>query len=160
MHCVAGVSRSASIVCAYLMASKGMSLEQARQLCKKQRPCTRPNETFLKELKDFAAGLQQSKVGSQALMAHGMHQIASGVAKVDDFKVVHERQPTAVGLQHAMRALSPQKMAMGAMAIPMTSPLSMGLHPGMSHPGVGLGVQPVMPMGPPSPQKQAMMPFF
>lgn len=67
MHCVAGVSRSASIVCAYLMVHEGLSLEEARQLCKKQRPCTRPNESFLKQLKAWSATLRPPQQATQAV---------------------------------------------------------------------------------------------
>jgi len=54
VHCVAGVSRSASMCIAYLMQHHGMSLEEAKAKVKKQRPCTRPNESFMKQLKEFS----------------------------------------------------------------------------------------------------------
>lgn len=53
VHCVAGVSRSASICIAYLMQHHGYSTEQGRAHVKKKRPCTRPNESFIKQLQEF-----------------------------------------------------------------------------------------------------------
>jgi len=53
VHCVAGVSRSASICIAYLMLHHGYSTEEGRAHVKKKRPCTRPNESFIKQLQEF-----------------------------------------------------------------------------------------------------------
>lgn len=47
----AGVSRSASIVIAYLMRYKGISYEEARKLLEKARPQIRPNDGFVRQLK-------------------------------------------------------------------------------------------------------------
>ncbi len=43
VHCVAGISRSASIVLAYLMKFLRMSLKDAHTLVKSRRPLIRPN---------------------------------------------------------------------------------------------------------------------
>lgn len=47
---VAGVSRSAAIVIAYVMKHKKMTLVQAYQYVSKCRPCINPNIGFLKSL--------------------------------------------------------------------------------------------------------------
>ncbi|XP_065359713.1 dual specificity protein phosphatase 19 [Calliphora vicina] len=53
VHCNAGVSRSASIVIAYLMQFHEMDFETAYKQVKTQRECIQPNAGFLKELKEF-----------------------------------------------------------------------------------------------------------
>jgi protein-tyrosine phosphatase len=51
VHCAAGVSRSTSVVLAYLMTRKGMSLADALQFVRKVRPIVSPNPGFLDQLK-------------------------------------------------------------------------------------------------------------
>ena len=43
VHCVLGVSRSTSLVLAYLMKYKNMSLKSAFEFVSSRRPCVRPN---------------------------------------------------------------------------------------------------------------------
>ncbi|CAF3653948.1 unnamed protein product [Rotaria socialis] len=50
VHCMAGISRSATIVCAYLMRYMNMSLREAYLLCKKNRPICFPNLGFWSQL--------------------------------------------------------------------------------------------------------------
>lgn len=50
VHCNAGVSRSVSVVVAFLILDHGMSYEDAFALVKDVRPCARPNQGFLKQL--------------------------------------------------------------------------------------------------------------
>jgi hypothetical protein len=58
VHCYAGVSRSASIVIAYLMHKHKISLLDAMKLVKSKRSCISPNVGFLLQLKDFEKELQ------------------------------------------------------------------------------------------------------
>lgn len=50
IHCSAGVSRSASLVLAYLLACEGMSLIRALALTREQRPQVSPNPGFMAQL--------------------------------------------------------------------------------------------------------------
>jgi len=50
VHCMAGISRSTTIVCAYLMRYMNMSLRDAYLLCKKHRPICFPNLGFWNQL--------------------------------------------------------------------------------------------------------------
>jgi len=50
IHCAAGVSRSATIVCAYLMATENLTLTEAIEEVRKCRPCICPNHGFKKQL--------------------------------------------------------------------------------------------------------------
>ena len=51
VHCFAGVSRSSTIIIAYLMKIKGMTFEQALQFTKDKRRIISPNPGFIKQLK-------------------------------------------------------------------------------------------------------------
>lgn len=53
IHCVAGVSRSASLCIAYLMKYQRMTLEQAYYHVKKKRPVIHPNSGFWKQLIEY-----------------------------------------------------------------------------------------------------------
>jgi len=53
VHCNAGVSRSASIVIAYLMTREKMSFEEALHQVRNVKKDIRPNEGFTEQLKDY-----------------------------------------------------------------------------------------------------------
>lgn len=53
VHCMAGISRSSSIVIAYMMKSKGMDFQTAFDHVKSKRSCICPNEGFLSQLKNY-----------------------------------------------------------------------------------------------------------
>ncbi|XP_068702765.1 dual specificity protein phosphatase 14-like [Montipora foliosa] len=53
VHCIAGVSRSATLVLAYLMKHQKMKLIDAHAYVKKRRPLIRPNAGFWKDLVDY-----------------------------------------------------------------------------------------------------------
>lgn len=53
VHCVAGVSRSAAIVIAYLMKFKKMTLRDAFNYCYNLRPVIRPNNGFMMQLINY-----------------------------------------------------------------------------------------------------------
>uniref|UniRef100_A0A183C9B4 Protein-tyrosine-phosphatase n=1 Tax=Globodera pallida TaxID=36090 RepID=A0A183C9B4_GLOPA len=58
VHCVAGVSRSASLCIAYLMKHERMSLRQAYHYVKSARPIIRPNLGFWQQLVDYERKLR------------------------------------------------------------------------------------------------------
>lgn len=53
IHCNAGVSRSSSICIAYLMQIRKMTFDDAFVAVKTKRECIRPNDGFIKQLKQF-----------------------------------------------------------------------------------------------------------
>lgn len=53
IHCNAGVSRSASVCIAYLMLHRKMNFSAAFSCVKSKRECIRPNDGFLKQLKQM-----------------------------------------------------------------------------------------------------------
>lgn len=58
VHCIQGVSRSPSIVIAYLMATSEMGFRETRLYVKGKRPCIRPNDTFIKDLRNYCCVLR------------------------------------------------------------------------------------------------------
>ncbi|KAF8650927.1 hypothetical protein AX16_005025 [Volvariella volvacea WC 439] len=55
VHCYGGVSRSATIVTAYLMYTQNVGVEEALKTVKEKRPIVYPNENFLLQLQVFHA---------------------------------------------------------------------------------------------------------
>ncbi|CAD8165215.1 unnamed protein product [Paramecium octaurelia] len=61
VHCMAGVSRSASIVIAYIMKTKKLSFRDAFQFVKTKRTIVWPNDGFIEQLKKFEIHLNDNK---------------------------------------------------------------------------------------------------
>jgi protein-tyrosine phosphatase len=55
VHCLMGISRSPTIVAAYLMASRGMSADAALAFLSERRPIIDPNDGFRNALAAFGA---------------------------------------------------------------------------------------------------------
>ena len=53
VHCFAGLSRSVTFTCAYLMKKYGMTFKEAITLVKKSRPNVNPNTGFRKQLIEY-----------------------------------------------------------------------------------------------------------
>ena len=59
IHCSAGISRSSTIVLAYLLGIERMNYDDAYTLLKTARPVIRPNIGFVQQLKEYAAEIRQ-----------------------------------------------------------------------------------------------------
>ena len=57
VHCRAGVSRSATVVMAYLISMCGMSYREAKMTVNEKRPCVSPNTTFLRDLLLYSSSI-------------------------------------------------------------------------------------------------------
>jgi atypical dual specificity phosphatase len=55
VHCMAGMSRSATIVCAYLLATTPMNTQETISFVRSKRPIIRPNYGFEKQLRFWEA---------------------------------------------------------------------------------------------------------
>lgn len=61
VHCMAGVSRSSSLILAYMMRHLNMSLADAYQHVRSIRPCIQPNPSFWRQLLDYEEHLRGSR---------------------------------------------------------------------------------------------------
>lgn len=64
VHCVKGVSRSASVIAAFLIADFGWSPEKAVAFVKAKRAVAEPNSGFVQQLGEYAALCAESSVHS------------------------------------------------------------------------------------------------
>jgi hypothetical protein len=55
VHCLGGLSRSVSVVCAYLIAAKGLTAAEAIAFTKDRRRIAHPNAGFRAQLRKWAA---------------------------------------------------------------------------------------------------------
>lgn len=53
VHCMMGISRSASIVIGYLMFRHGLNAQHAYAIVERLRPCINPNANFIFHLKEY-----------------------------------------------------------------------------------------------------------
>lgn len=53
VHCMAGVSRSTTVLTAWLMKTFGMSMDDALKLIKSKRPIVNPNHGFIRALREY-----------------------------------------------------------------------------------------------------------
>ncbi|KZT09688.1 phosphatases II [Laetiporus sulphureus 93-53] len=60
VHCVQGVSRSSSVVCAYLIAEYGWTPDRALQFLLSKYSQAEPNPGFIMQLNEYARSLQGS----------------------------------------------------------------------------------------------------
>lgn len=58
----AGVSRSAAVVCAYIMKERQLEFQDALDLVKAARPCVQPNEGFVRQLREYQTELMNGTI--------------------------------------------------------------------------------------------------
>jgi protein phosphatase slingshot len=63
-----GISRSASVVIAYVMKAKNWNLNKALTFVKNKRNCIKPNENFLKQLEVYQGILSARLVKRERLL--------------------------------------------------------------------------------------------
>ncbi|KAL6116533.1 dusp16 [Pungitius sinensis] len=71
VHCLAGISRSATIAIAYIMKRMDMPLDEAYRFVKEKRPTISPNFNFLGQLLDFERRIKGPWGPESRLKAHG-----------------------------------------------------------------------------------------
>ena len=78
VHCQSGISRSATVVIAYLIKHKGMSLIEAYEHCLSIRPMINPNDGFFRALQDFRDAVTQTRPQrDEETLSYGVFQLVS-----------------------------------------------------------------------------------
>jgi predicted protein tyrosine phosphatase len=77
-HCLAGVSRSPTVIAAYLMASKGMKRDEALDLLRERRCVVEPNPGFVEQLGVYETRVRKAKAAG--LLGGHSHASSSVVA--------------------------------------------------------------------------------
>ncbi|CAL8386008.1 unnamed protein product [Boreogadus saida] len=82
VHCLAGISRSATIAIAYIMKRMDMSLDEAYRFVKEKRPTISPNFNFLGQLLDFEKKIK-SPVATDARWSNSVQSEAAAAAEAE-----------------------------------------------------------------------------
>uniref|UniRef100_A0A1I7XR65 Dual specificity protein phosphatase 14 n=1 Tax=Heterorhabditis bacteriophora TaxID=37862 RepID=A0A1I7XR65_HETBA len=90
VHCMAGVSRSASLVMIYLVKYERMTLRQAYHYVKSARPVIRPNVGFWKQMVDYERRLRG--VASISMVMTSQCDLPIPDVYCEDLKRMQERQ--------------------------------------------------------------------
>jgi len=82
VHCLVGISRSATVVCAYLIATMGMTPDEALAAVRSKRGMVCPNMGFFLQLKKYAAQVLREKGKDGAPRAKISEGVAEAIRKL------------------------------------------------------------------------------
>lgn len=90
VHCYGGVSRSATLVIAYLMKKYSISVDVAMQRVKNKRFCACPNAGFLSQLKLYEAMKNTLDEGNIDYKIFSLYHLGKKLSSGDNFSAVHD----------------------------------------------------------------------
>uniref|UniRef100_A0A8C0VG09 Dual specificity phosphatase 16 n=1 Tax=Cyanistes caeruleus TaxID=156563 RepID=A0A8C0VG09_CYACU len=99
VHCLAGISRSATIAIAYIMKRMDMSLDEAYRFVKEKRPTISPNFNFLGQLLDF-----EKKIKNQS----------GQPGHISKLKLLHLEKSSEQVLEAGQSSFSPSQLCLSA----------------------------------------------
>ncbi|RLW01808.1 hypothetical protein DV515_00007748 [Chloebia gouldiae] len=116
VHCLAGISRSATIAIAYIMKRMDMSLDEAYRFVKEKRPTISPNFNFLGQLLDF-----EKKLKNQS----------GQPGHISKLKLLHLEKSSeqAQVLEGGQSSLSPSQLCLSAASELLETKPAAGGHP-------------------------------
>ncbi|CAD5211357.1 unnamed protein product [Bursaphelenchus xylophilus] len=120
VHCMAGVSRSASLCIVYLIKYERMSLVQAYHFVKSARPIIRPNIGFFKQMVDFerktrghttvamvridGCDMEVPDIYANELRRHAAYRSAiGGASRVDQEETIQRAKSAVLPLDYGKR---------------------------------------------------------
>eukprot|EP01083_Nonionella_stella_P299044 1014756_1 len=92
VHCMAGISRSSTIVLAYLMAWLGLDFQTALDFLTERRECACPNPGFRAQLQEFAREGAAAKLGAKLLEMGGRKMLEDDRKFVDETMKIDSKQ--------------------------------------------------------------------
>ncbi|KAA1469059.1 phosphatases II [Dentipellis sp. KUC8613] len=92
VHCFQGISRSATVVCAYLMATMDMTPTQAVSYVKAKRGIVSPNIGFLRQLNAYAARLPPSSTKTLTPAARAASRLSAGFGMAQRIRKLIDRE--------------------------------------------------------------------
>lgn len=101
VHCVLGISRSTSIILAYLMKYKHMSLKQAYDYVQSRRSVARPNPGFWRQLIDYEKRLTHQKQTQAKLSTQTQSNSTSIPITIIKTNQELQQQPTTVPIVYS-----------------------------------------------------------
>lgn len=78
VHCEMGISRSSTVVIAYLMRYHNMTRDEAYEVCKTRRPMVYPNQGFWKQLQDYETKLKNERRQIPSPTGHAQVSLLNG----------------------------------------------------------------------------------
>lgn len=135
VHCVQGISRSSTIVCAYLMLRKSYSASQALTCVRKKRNVC-PNEGFLQQLVDLNNRLAMKRehkiLSTNSIVSRGMgfsSSFSTSPRKTPYLSYLDNgATPSSNGVTTSMRNLPPPRGPPGVPTTTLTSTFSPKYH--------------------------------
>jgi len=90
VHCMAGVSRSATIVSAYLMKARSINVDESMLYIKSRRSKVNPNPGFVKQLILYESTLPCADYGEGVFIPKDEHNTVNLVIPIHDIYESHE----------------------------------------------------------------------
>uniref|UniRef100_A0A7S4R4X2 protein-tyrosine-phosphatase n=1 Tax=Alexandrium monilatum TaxID=311494 RepID=A0A7S4R4X2_9DINO len=108
VHCKGGISRSPTMIIAYLVRHQRLSLPDAMEVCSLARPAARPREIFLRDLEHLESALreQASEADERCLWEQAVDFASDeAVARFEDGRQVASRQEVQAECRRLLLAL-------------------------------------------------------